>query len=117
MADGKAVRFPFCQVNQIANQKGRGFVVELSDANLLSLVAAGKPRDLWVESFTPKDGTVYSDIKEGQAVFTSSNGRLFEWVAQLKPVHTQRIAHDLSQAMSRVGLTEAEWMRLLCDRN
>ena len=36
-----------------------------------------------------------------------------EWVAQLKPGLAQRVANDIGQSFSRVGVVEAEWLRLL----
>jgi len=37
----------------------------------------------------------------------------YEWIAQLKPSHAQRIANTIGQQLSRVGLTEAEWARII----
>jgi Response receiver domain len=33
------------------------------------------------------------------------------WVADLKPFHAQRVANDYAREISRVGLTESEWLR------
>jgi hypothetical protein len=49
-------------------------------------------------------------------VFHTDTNEEIEWVGQLKPLHAQRIAHDIALGLSRVGLLEAEWLRLLCDR-
>ena len=40
----------------------------------------------------------------------------FEWVAELKPLHAQRMAEYVSRQFSRVGLAESEWLRLQVDR-
>jgi hypothetical protein len=40
----------------------------------------------------------------------------FEWVAELKPFHAQRMAEYVSREFSRVGLTESEWLRQQVDR-
>ena len=45
-----------------------------------------------------------------------THGMIVEWVAELKPMHAQRIAAYLGGEVSRVGLIESEWLRLFCDR-
>ena len=40
----------------------------------------------------------------------------FEWVAELKPLHAQRMAEYVSRQFSRVGVAESEWLRLQVDR-
>jgi hypothetical protein len=37
----------------------------------------------------------------------------YRWVADLKPEHAQRVANNYASKISRVGLTESEWMRLM----
>ncbi|MBL6995869.1 response regulator receiver domain [Desulfobacula sp.] len=36
----------------------------------------------------------------------------YQWVAQLKPDHAQRAAEQFARELSRVGLTESEWLNL-----
>ena len=38
-------------------------------------------------------------------------GPSFEWVAQLKDEHGQRIANEIAGSFSRVGVNESEWVR------
>jgi len=105
-------------MNEGMGKKGRGIVVETPEGAFVELVATGKIRDmLWSESFStnPKTGMVSASLVSSSFHFEGSKSSL-EWVAQLKPLHAQRIAHDIGQAISRVGLAEAEWVRLLCDR-
>lgn len=44
---------------------------------------------------------------------SSPNGKTkeYEWIAELKPFHAQRMAEYVSREFSRVGLTESEWLR------
>ena len=119
LADGSPVSFPFWQLSPLANSKGHGIVVQLEDATYTSLMRKGKPREMfWLEKFTPTPGTgIVTAQPDGDGKFTLTAGqRTFQWVAQLKPAHAQRIAHEVAQSLSRVGLTEAEWVRLMCDR-
>jgi len=37
----------------------------------------------------------------------------YKWVAQLKPEQAQRAAEQFASELSRVGLTESEWLRLM----
>jgi hypothetical protein len=45
-------------------------------------------------------------------VFSDDNKNEYQWVAQLKPEHAQRAVEQFSRELSRVGLTESEWLRL-----
>lgn len=38
--------------------------------------------------------------------------RSYRWIAQMKPKHAQRAAEQFARELSRVGLTESEWLRL-----
>jgi len=42
-----------------------------------------------------------------------TDGQSYKWIAQLKPEHAQRAAEQFSSNLSRVGLTESEWLRLM----
>lgn len=59
--------------------------------------------------FRPKRGIVLAQDSE----FKSNTGKQkFKWVSQLKPTHAQRAAEEFARVLSRVGLTESEWLRL-----
>ena len=45
--------------------------------------------------------------------YDRSKRRHYHWVDQLKPAHAQRAVEKLASDLSRVGLTESEWLRLL----
>jgi hypothetical protein len=121
---GNPVSFPFWRLKEdvYSGSQGarRGLVLELADKTHIALSAGGKARDmLWVAAFNvnKKTGTITATRKrDGRFVFAGSQNIKIEWVGQIKPLHAQRIAHDLGQSLSRVGLVEAEWLRLLCDR-
>jgi hypothetical protein len=51
---------------------------------------------------------------DGDFLFFSSAGkRTFEWVADLKFPHAQRIVTQFSEKLGRVGLNESDWLRRL----
>lgn len=112
-------RFPFWDLR--ADNKGatsKGIVVELAGKRgFVELFSMGKPRDqFWIEGFEAGDAKmVLAEKAEDNFVFRGE-ARKVEWVAQLKPGHAQRIAQDIGASFSRVGVLEAEWLRLKADR-
>jgi hypothetical protein len=106
--------FPFWKLSTMG--KGHPVFVENLNNELLNLVfESGKPsKHLWLAPFIPdvtKRLVIATKNDTNKYVFTSGNYK-FEWVAQLKPTHAQRIANTVGQQLSRVGLTEAEWARI-----
>nr|VFK20718.1 MAG: hypothetical protein BECKLPF1236B_GA0070989_12233 [Candidatus Kentron sp. LPFa] len=43
--------------------------------------------------------------------FPATQGIELRWIAELKPAHALRITHHFSSRWSRIGVTEAEWLR------
>ena len=85
----------------------------------LSLSAGGKAGEkLWTDSFEVDSGsrTIIARRVSGSHRYSGSK-QTIEWVGQLKPLHAHRIAHEITDGLSRVGVSEAEWLRVLCDRN
>ncbi|MCI0540225.1 MAG: response regulator receiver domain [Verrucomicrobiales bacterium] len=114
---GKRTLFPFWKLtNGIkGGVNGRGIIVRASDNSYLELIAFGKPREmLWIDRFEPSASGTVTASQDGSSFWFQGEHRL-EWIAQLKPTHAQRIAHDIGQSFSHVGVVEAEWVRLICD--
>lgn len=112
-------QFPFWELR--ADNKGassKGIVVELpADAGFVELFSMGKPRDqLWLDYFQAGAAKMVLAEKGGDKFVFQGKVRKIEWIAQLKPSHAQRIAHDIGTSFSRVGVLEAEWLRLKADR-
>lgn len=119
------VTFPFWRLHSVekpsSGAKRYGIVVTESDGTSLPLAAGGKIRDrLWLRSFVVEEtrGIVTATSRDGKFVFTQFDDiqPCLEWISQLKPLHAQRIAAFLGTEVSRVGLVESEWLRLLCER-
>lgn len=112
--------FPFWKLKNNTKcglaQKRSGIVVEVEEGTV-SLAAGGKVRDmLWITSFAPSDSEwVTATNIDGYFKF-ETEGLEIQWVAELKPLHAQRIAAHMGTEVSRVGLVESEWLRLFCDR-
>ena len=66
-------------------------------------------------TFATKKGEtqITTEIRDGQCVFIDSRNTLFEWVAELKDLFAQHIVSQYAANLSRVGLNNSEWMRLM----
>lgn len=106
-------KFPFWKLDLVLNegeQRTHGFYVE-SCGKYLALCAKGKIRDkLHLFEFFSQQGSVIFN----RNIISTVGSVKYEWIAELKPAHIQRIAEGVSREFSRVGLTESEWLRLLC---
>ena len=118
----KKIRFPFWTLVEdlySGSTKRRGMVLySPDDESPIALTASGKAsKMLWLEEFIvdATTQTVRATLKNGVSRFDGAESDI-QWVGQLKPLHAQRIAIDIGDNLSRVGLDEAEWLRLLCDR-
>lgn len=109
---GQRTAFPFWTLKETGS--GRGIVLLNGEGDFITLMAVvGKPKDLlWIDRFAPSDDGVVVGKKVDDAYFFEGTGLRLEWVAQLKPSHAQRVAQDIGQSFSRVGVVEAEWLRL-----
>jgi hypothetical protein len=119
LKNGVSYEFPFWKLridNKSASSKG--IVVELPDRTYIELFSLGKPRDqLWMGNFHASVSKMVVAEKLGMD-FTFKGGAIeLEWIAQLKPSHAQRIAQDIGNSFARVGVLEAEWLRLKADRS
>ncbi|HNW43060.1 MAG TPA: response regulator receiver domain [Elusimicrobiales bacterium] len=116
----KTTQLPFWTIEREAYKDGarrNGMVLALGK-DCVSLSASGKAGDkLWTDSFAvdSKTNTIVAVRKAGVYKYLGAK-RNIEWYGQLKPLHAHRIAHEITDALSRIGVSEAEWLRLLCDR-
>ncbi|HEY0063132.1 MAG TPA: response regulator receiver domain [Telluria sp.] len=115
--EGSRTSFPFWTL-KATNSKGRGIIVKNRENDFISLVAVvGKPRELlWIDTFKPATSGLVTSYESGGSYYFDGAEHKLEWVAQLKPGHAQRVANDIGQSFSRVGVVEAEWLRLTTER-
>lgn len=113
--NNRPTSFPFWSLKEVKkNVGGRGVVVLTKEDSYSSLMASGKPKDmLWIDKFKPDASETVIASKDDDSFWFQGEKLRLEWVAQLKPAHAQRIAHDIGQSFSRVGVVEAEWLRIL----
>ena len=69
----------------------------------------------FVATFAPFKNQILTEepAKEKSPFFDDTSGTRYLWVDQLKITHAQRAVEDLARELSRVGLTESEWLRRL----
>ena len=110
--------FPFWKLDAVKDggmSKAHGLVVKGDDGAYCPLCARGKIRENFrLQKFYSCHGIV--EFSDDNCVRTTDDARTFEWVAELKSAHIQRMAEFVSREFSRVGLTESEWLRLQVDR-
>jgi hypothetical protein len=109
--------FPFWRLNLVLKSDNlAAFVVEDSHSTI-RLSVGGKIRDkLWLSNVKLDDGWAKSTPEELRFEDIEQINEIY-WVAQLKPLHAQRIALHVGSEASRVGLTESEWLRLVLKRS
>ncbi|GAA4100291.1 response regulator receiver domain [Nocardioides kongjuensis] len=83
------------------------------DGGYVRLRLHARPTDILMETFkaTPA-GIVQAKLNRGINRFRPVGDKSWRWVGDLKPDHAQRVVERLSAQFSRVGLDEAEVLRL-----
>jgi hypothetical protein len=109
-----ATTFPFWNLSLEPKSKSRGVVIQVGDDYIELYVSGGIAENLWLEKFEPDDSRVVSSAREGDNFIFNGEKRKLTWLGQLKPSHAQRIAQDIGQKFSRVGVMEAEWLSIKC---
>ncbi|MDR4493681.1 MAG: response regulator receiver domain [Nitrospirales bacterium] len=106
--------FPFWYLTQ--SKSGHPIIFQCPDGKWRNLTfKVGKPSQyMWFGKFLPDaEKKIVRVTKDDDEKYIFKSGvKEFEWVAQLKPSHAQRIANTIGQQLSRVGLAEAEWARM-----
>lgn len=111
-------KFPFWQLTEVSKEyqgRNHGLVLKGADGEFHPYCAKGKIRESFsLFEFNSQNSIVPFDVNG--VVKTAGATHTFEWVAELKSAHIQRMAEFVSREFSRVGLTESEWLRLQVDR-
>lgn len=114
----KHMTFPFWNLHEQHIKTHLAALVIQDNHQIISLSVGGKIRDnLWLD-----------DVKFGEDGWAKPAASTFKyevigdineihWVAQLKPLHAQRIALHVGTEASRVGVTESEWLRLVLQKS
>ncbi|MCH6256999.1 response regulator receiver domain [Puniceicoccaceae bacterium K14] len=119
---GPQVEFPFWTLDDEKFKNGpnrNGVILEIEKEMHVILSASGKAGEkLWTESFDiDKNTKTVVAHKNNKTYKYSGCVKTVEWIGQLKPLHAHRIARSITQGLSRVGVSEAEWVRLVCEKS
>ena len=109
----RSMAFPFWRLNlELKKNNLAAFVIEETHSTI-RLSVGGKIRDkLWLSNVKLDDGWART-TPEALRFEEIEQINEIHWVAQLKPLHAQRIALHVGSEASRVGVTESEWLRLV----
>ena len=106
--------FPFLPMKQVADDQKCDFIIE-EKGETIRLRLNDKPFEARMIRFapaTPSDKQVLARrVKSGRFFKAAGTTNKYRWVADLKPEHAQRVANEYAHELSRVGLTESEWLR------
>lgn len=114
----KTRSFIFCELETVDIMAGKTNIthIVIEETGIVALRFDPKSFRCAVIDFKP-------DVKEKRVVakqvsnrvfcFTSASKKKYIWITQLKTDHAQRAVEQFASQLSRVGLTESEWLRLL----
>lgn len=63
--------------------------------------------------YVSSECVIDNETKMKKFIFSSIYNEKYEWVLELKDMHAQRVVNSYCSVLSRVGLDESEWLRLL----
>ena len=61
---------------------------------------------------TVADSVCAAKDNHGRFIYKDDEHTEYEWIAELKTEHAQRAAEEFGNKLTRIGLTESEWLRL-----
>lgn len=80
------------------------------------LIVNNKSYSIKLHRFSPNENNanITAELKEnGEYVFEDTDGKQFVWVAELKELFAQHIVSAYASQLSRVGIDNSEWIRLV----
>lgn len=111
--NGKTRTFIFCLL--AVPDAGKPVTHAILDRNRNPIQLSYRPKisNCYVTNFTAvSDAVSAAKADEGRFIFEDDGKNKYEWIAELKTEHAQRAAEEFGRTLSRVGLTESEWLRL-----
>jgi len=106
--------FPFLELELVEEGKPFNLVIPDRDKGYVRVKTVFSPHRSRMEVFDPTtDGLqmVRAEQRDERYYFTAKRGTRYEWIAELKIEHAQRIVNEYAAQLSRVGLDESEWLR------
>lgn len=111
-------KFVFAKLEEsVQNGKNNASIILLlKDNTPIELIYKPKSYNIFIAEFSPdkqRKQVLTKKSENGLEIFKDVEERMFIWADQLKAAHAQRAAEKYARELSRVGLTESEWQRLL----
>ena len=106
--------FPMVPMTQLKDQRTDFEIVVKHHDSWVLLSVSRRPADINMFTFEPNGDSmnkVTATPIDSLWKITSTEGKTYEWVAELKDEHAQRIANEFAGSFSRVGVSESEWVR------
>lgn len=110
--NGEKRGFVFCELAVPADGKPFTHVVADINRNTIKLIYKPKTSNCLILNFTTDKDSISAENSEGKFIFEDVDKNKYEWIAELRTEHAQRAAEEFGRTLSRVGLTESEWLRL-----
>lgn len=110
--DGKEKKRIFLFLPLLIRGKGEAVVVEENK----HLFVADKSYSIELHEFSPREKTdaqILAVSRNGQYVFTDTKKEQYIWVAELKKMFAQHVVSAYASKLSRVGVDNSEWIRLV----
>lgn len=111
-------KFVFVELIESDPESGNqaSHIVSKEDGKIVELFYQAKSYQCYVAEFSPDPHSkqvITKQSRTGEAVFVDKSRKTYVWLDQLKTSHAQRAVENYASDLSRVGLTESEWLRLL----
>ena len=111
-----ATAFPMVPMVRVTDQRKDFEIVLRHGGSWVLLSVPRKPAEIRMFMFEYNDSSTkqVTASRNDDSVWAINpvEGPSFEWVAQLKDEHAQRIANAIGGSFSRVGVNESEWVRM-----
>jgi hypothetical protein len=95
-----------------------GFIARDNNGDMIELRLSLRPHEVQMFDFKPIKGQqcIFAIKQDNKWIFQtvkkdSKDIISLKWIGELKPFHSQKVANDYAREISRVGLTESEWLR------
>lgn len=101
---------------QNANIKGEAIVIGEQE----HLIVDNKTYSIELHKFSPKEkeANITAKLKDNnEYVFEDTDGKQFVWVAELKEMFAQHLVSSYASQLSRVGIDNSEWIRIVGKMN
>ena len=110
----KPTAFPMVPMTTVTNSRNDFEIIVPHRDSWVLLLVPRKPSEIDMFTFESNNHStkqVTATTSDSIWRIDATEGRSFEWVAELKDEHAQRIANEFAGSFSRVGVNESEWMR------